>query len=201
MTFFSGLTRSEQESFKAYKFGTSYNSDFSYELNQRLRNIEKIPKRFQRHLSNLDNTTLKAKLESEVTLHRASYGDAIQPLLNGDEYKGFLAAMDKNNCIGRYFNQHSTGCSTDAYYIVIRCPKGSYVAKFEELRQQVRTEYLIPRNSRFTLVNREEIVNSMEIRTLAGTVNARKLKKIIKIELILKKRNWWREILRKIFKI
>jgi len=38
-------------------------------------------------------------------------------------------------------------------------------------------------------------VNSTEIRTLAGTINARKLKKIIKIELVLKKRNWFTKIL------
>ncbi|NQZ92044.1 MAG: hypothetical protein HRT97_06830 [Moritella sp.] len=200
MTFFSGLTQSEQESFKAYKFGTYYSCNFSYDLNRKLRSNEKPPKRFQMHLFNLDNTTLKATLKSEVTLHRASYGTAIEPLLKGKEYKGFLAAMDKNNCLGRYFNQHSTDCNSDAYYIIIHCPKGSRVAKYEVSRQQVATEYLIPRNSRFTLVSREEIVNSTEIRTLAGTINARKLKRIIKIELVLKKRNWFTKVLNVIIK-
>jgi len=195
MTFFSGLTQSEQESFKAYKFGTDYSCNFSYDLNRKLRNNEKPPKRFQMHLLNLDNTTLKATLKSAVTLHRASYGVDIEPLLKGLEYKGFLAAMDKNNCLGRYFNQHSTDYNTDAYYIIIHCPKGSRVAKFQVSRQQAATEYLIPRNSRFSLISREEIVNSTEIRTLAGTINARKLKKIIKIELVLKKRNWFTKIL------
>ena len=68
MTFFSGLTQSEQESFKAYKFGTNYSCNFSYDLNRKLRSNEKPPKRFQMHLLNLDNTTLKATLKSEVIL-------------------------------------------------------------------------------------------------------------------------------------
>ncbi len=62
MTFFSSLTQSEQASFKAYRCGTSYNSNFSYDLNKKLRNSEKIPKRFESHLSNLDTITLKQNL-------------------------------------------------------------------------------------------------------------------------------------------
>jgi len=189
MTFFSSLTQSEQESFKAYRCGTSYNSNFSYDLNKKLRNSEKIPKRFERHLSNLDTITLKTKLKSELVLHRAGYGDTVEPLLKGSACKSFISASSKNNCLGRYFNQCSTDYNTEAYYVVITCPKGSRVAKFEESRQQVATEFLIPRNSRFTFVSREEKVNSTDIRILAGTINARKLKKIIKIELVLKKRN------------
>lgn len=118
----------------------------------------------------------------------------------GETYKGFIATSNRNNCLGRYFNQHAMACNTDAYYIIVKCPKGSHVAIFEESRQQVATEYLIPRDSRFTLVSREEIVNSTDIRKLAGTINARKLKKIIKIELVLKKRNWLIEVFRKISK-
>lgn len=121
-------------------------------------------------------------------------------MLQGEEYKGFLSALDKNNCLGRYFNEHHKSADTDAYYVVIKCPKGSCVAKYQESRQQVATEYLLPRNSRFTLVSKEDIVDSTEIRTLAGTINARKLKKIIKVELVLKKRNWLKKILRKIVK-
>ncbi|QFI37346.1 hypothetical protein FR932_05635 [Moritella marina ATCC 15381] len=198
MTFFHSLTHKEQESFQAYRSGTTNNSSFSYDLNHKLKSSGKTPKRFQLHLFNLDNLTLKASLSSEVTLHRACYGDGIQPLLQGEKYKGFLSALDKNNCLGRYFNEHHKSADTDAYYVVIKCPKGSNVAKYNTLRQQVATEYLIPRNSRFTLVSKEEIVDSTEIRTLAGTINARKLKKIIRIELVLKKRNWLKKILRKI---
>ncbi len=65
---------------------------------------------------------------------------------------------------------------------------------------KVATELLIPRNSRFTFVSRKEIVNSTDIRILAGTINARKLKRIIKIELVLKKRNWFKKILMNIYK-
>lgn len=200
MTFFNSLTQSEQESFKAYRCGTSYNSNFSYDLNKKLRSNEKIPKRFEPHLSNLDTITLKTKLKSELVLYRASYGDTVEPLLKGNAYKSFISASNKNNCLGRYFTQHSTDYNTDAYYIVIRCPKGSCVAKFEQSRQ-LATEYLIPRGSRFTLVSREEIVNSADIRALAGTINARKLNKIIMIELVLKKRNWLREVLNKLSKL
>lgn len=200
MPFFNSLTNKEQESFKAYRSGTSYNCHFSYDLNNKLKRNEKIPKRFQQHLSNLDSLSIKAKLPSEVILHRACYGDGIEPLLQGGEYKGFMAGLNKNNCLGRYFNEHHIGADSDAYYIVIRCPKGSCVAKYQESKQQVATEYLLARNSRFTFVSRDEIVDSTEIRILAGTINARKLKKIIKIELVLKKRNWFQTILKKIAK-
>lgn len=133
-----------------------------------------------------------------MILHRACYGDGIQPLLQGGEYKGFLSGLDKKTCLGRYFNEHHRSADTDAYYLIIRCPKGSFVAKYKALKQQVATEYLLPRNSRFTLISREDIVDSTEIRILAGTINARKLKKIIKVELVLKKRNWLKKVLRKI---
>jgi len=200
MTFFSGLTQSEQESFKAYRSGTHYSHNFSYDLNQKLKNDERIPKRFQPHLSNLDHVTLKTKLKSDLILYRAAYGDSVDALLNGKAYKGFVAASDKNNCLGRYFNQHATACNTDAYYIIVKCPKGSRVAIFDEFRQQTSTDYIIPRDSRFTLVSREELTHSADIRALAGTINARKLKKIIKIELVLKKRNWLAEVLKKVRK-
>lgn len=200
MTFLSSLTQGERASFKAYRAGTESNKNFSYDLNQKLKSDDGIPKRFKSHLIHLDNLTLKTKLQSEVTLYRATYGDTVESLLNGKVYKGFIAASDKNNCLGRYFTQHSSALNTDAYYIIIKCPKGSRVAIFDESRQQTSTDYLIPRGSRFSLVSREEVTNSADIRALAGTINARKLKKIIKVELVLKKRSWLLEIQRKMRK-